>query len=471
MKLARVCLASLVILVVVDGQNALAQVRRRSQTVLFPPTGNFQNPGARSFGLGGAFVGLADDASASELNPAGLTQLRRPEVTVEYRRLQSTIPVNYPNSVVAGPFECTFLGAAGDPCTDSFKKPTDSLAFVSMIVPSGRSLTYAFYRHELDRERVSLLRPALDFPENFQAPGTSEELERRITRTGLALAYAFSEKLSAGVTVNLNSMTQSFRAVEYFTDYALGGAAGGPPSVLSFLQENHIESQKLGGTVGLYWRPVRPVSLGVSYSSRVQFDERGLRNLCVANAATGLPRCGFTDGAPDPNNLYAIDELGSIFALPARLGGSLAVRPAGWLVLIGEADRVSYSDNDHDLDRFDSDGNLVGFDRLSARDVWELHAGTEVVLAFSRRGLLAVRGGYWRDPDHSFRYLGCRALAGKQCESDSLFPETHAPTGPADHFAGGLGVAWAWGQVDVGYDWNRQNRSGTLALSVVVRGK
>src|SRR6266852_3106701 len=51
-------------------------------------TFNFGNPGARSLGMGGAFLGLADDASASEANPAGLTVLRRPEVSLEVRNYQ-----------------------------------------------------------------------------------------------------------------------------------------------------------------------------------------------------------------------------------------------------------------------------------------------------------------------------------------------------------------------------------------------
>src|SRR5687768_9595103 len=46
---------------------------------------NFGNPGARSLGMGGAFLGLADDASAAEANPAGLTVLRKPEVSLEVR--------------------------------------------------------------------------------------------------------------------------------------------------------------------------------------------------------------------------------------------------------------------------------------------------------------------------------------------------------------------------------------------------
>src|ERR1043166_6853954 len=46
---------------------------------------NFGNPGARSLGMGGAFLGLADDASAAEANPAGLTILRKPEISIEIR--------------------------------------------------------------------------------------------------------------------------------------------------------------------------------------------------------------------------------------------------------------------------------------------------------------------------------------------------------------------------------------------------
>ena len=38
---------------------------------------NFSNPGARPTAMGGAFIGLADDASAAVANPAGLTSLAK----------------------------------------------------------------------------------------------------------------------------------------------------------------------------------------------------------------------------------------------------------------------------------------------------------------------------------------------------------------------------------------------------------
>jgi hypothetical protein len=46
---------------------------------------DFLNPGARSLALGGAFTGLADEATAAFTNPAGLVQLSRPEVSLEGR--------------------------------------------------------------------------------------------------------------------------------------------------------------------------------------------------------------------------------------------------------------------------------------------------------------------------------------------------------------------------------------------------
>ena len=46
---------------------------------------NFSAPGARSLAMGGAFIGLADDATAAFSNPAGLVQLASPEVSLEYR--------------------------------------------------------------------------------------------------------------------------------------------------------------------------------------------------------------------------------------------------------------------------------------------------------------------------------------------------------------------------------------------------
>lgn len=51
---------------------------------------DFSNPGARSLGMGGTFVAVADDATAALTNPAGLGLIIRPEVSFEGRVVDAT---------------------------------------------------------------------------------------------------------------------------------------------------------------------------------------------------------------------------------------------------------------------------------------------------------------------------------------------------------------------------------------------
>src|SRR5688572_33215393 len=53
---------------------------------------DFINPSARSLAPGGAFVGLADDATAALVNPAGLIALTAKEVSLEGRYRPFTQP-------------------------------------------------------------------------------------------------------------------------------------------------------------------------------------------------------------------------------------------------------------------------------------------------------------------------------------------------------------------------------------------
>jgi len=67
-------------LIVVAPRTGLAQT-----SLQIPLQFDFLNPGAKSLAVGGAFAGLADDATATFANPAGLTQLGASEVSIEFR--------------------------------------------------------------------------------------------------------------------------------------------------------------------------------------------------------------------------------------------------------------------------------------------------------------------------------------------------------------------------------------------------
>ena len=79
---------------------------------------DFPPPGARSLALGGAFVSVADDATAAVANPAGLTILARPEVSIEGR---------YWNFGTVSPVRGRYIGSptnVGIDTTSEFVKQT-----------------------------------------------------------------------------------------------------------------------------------------------------------------------------------------------------------------------------------------------------------------------------------------------------------------------------------------------------------
>jgi long-chain fatty acid transport protein len=453
----------------------------RSLTALFESTGNFQNPGARSLGLGGAFIALADDASAAELNPAGLTQLTRPEASFEFRQLKTVTDVRYADAFRSGPYSCFSSDAGLGPCDARFSDRKNFLSWASLILPVGTGSTLALYRHVLDREHLRAIQPVLDYDGGpFESTGDIVDLDRQIVRTGVSFAHKIAEPLSVGVSLNLNSVSQAFRLTTFSTDYLRGAPTGGDPTMINSIQDSQIHQEKLGATAGIYWRPSEALSAGVSYSTRVQFDENSTTRYCLTNP-DGTTPCDFS--TPYADQFYSFDSTGS-FTLPSRLGVSAGWRPGSWLVVAAEADRVKYSDNSIAFPQcavdasgnclFDDQGNylLDGYDKIAPKDVWEIHAGAEAVFPFSGSGLAAVRAGYWHDPDHSFQYRGCRSIpnaASQTCRFDALYTQFFPPLGSRDHYAGGVGVAWEWGQLDVGYDWVRQTHASTLSASVVIR--
>jgi long-subunit fatty acid transport protein len=52
-----------------------------AQFAILPLDYNILGGGARAHGMGGAFIGLADDATATSWNPAGIAQLDKPEAS------------------------------------------------------------------------------------------------------------------------------------------------------------------------------------------------------------------------------------------------------------------------------------------------------------------------------------------------------------------------------------------------------
>ena len=113
--------------------------------LIFTPHFSLANPGARSLGLGGAFLALADDATAAFANPAGLVQLAEPEVSIEGRHWSYSTPFTAGGSAQGSPTGIgldTFAGLRTGISSDE----TTGLSFLSFVYPRGR-WSFALYRH------------------------------------------------------------------------------------------------------------------------------------------------------------------------------------------------------------------------------------------------------------------------------------------------------------------------------------
>jgi long-subunit fatty acid transport protein len=168
----------------------------------------FTNPGARSMGFGGAFVALADDATAAFANPAGLVQLLRPEISGELR-------LRYAK-----------LTTGDDPyfLHDDFT----GLGFVSFVYPFSR-WSIAAYAHNAARSDTSM--SDIIFSEEI-----SDVL---ITSYGVSAAYRLSDHFHVGLGLSYYERREG-----------------------AFTSWNESKDEDVGVTAGFLWNITNQVNAG-----------------------------------------------------------------------------------------------------------------------------------------------------------------------------------------------------------------
>jgi len=165
---------------------------------------SFSNPGARSMALGGAFVALADDATAAFANPAGLIQLVRPEISLEMRRRDYSTPYTA-GGRAQGPPTGYGIDTVDGIRTAVSNETTSGLSFLSFVYP-GSKWSLAIYRHQLADFMVRTELNGL-FGDTEDG-GTRRELDQvtstdfEIINNGVSGALELSESLSLGFGIS-----------------------------------------------------------------------------------------------------------------------------------------------------------------------------------------------------------------------------------------------------------------------------
>lgn len=400
---------------------------------------SFSNPGARSMGLGGAFVALADDATATFANPAGLVQLLDPEVSLEIRHWSYSTPFTYTGRLTGQP---TGLGLDTRTATErrDFDKDLTGMSFLSLVYPR-KKWTFAFYRHLLANFEVRSATQGL-FAEGpgpldtFRLFDRLDRTELEIVGYGLTGAFEILENLSLGLGLTyFDGLLEGEQDQYRWDEDSLEGYFG----ATSYLAEKLVhrtdfvaDGADIGLNVGLLWHLSDNWTLGGSYREGPTFL---LEVDLIGGPASDDP------GLP-PGTVYSID---SPIAYPDVYGAGLAYRsPGKRMTLSFEWDHVGYSSI------FESLSEVTSSELID--DGEELRLGTEYVFLGSQP-LFALRAGIWRDPDHQV-----------QSSQDNELVEGLIGQGEdALHWALGFGVAFERFQLDVALD--SSERRDTVSLS------
>lgn len=393
---------------------------------------NFGNPGARSLGMGGAFLGLADDASAAEANPAGLTILRRPEVSLEARNYMNT-----QNFFVSGTFPDL---ESRD--FDAYSR-TAEVTFGSIVYPIGNFAVSAYYHQPMNFRNTieNIFEEPINYyfgPDGLIDAGECSRIgtacteyrvlpfytavDMKMETYGLAAAYKIGT-FSVGATARYQTLEQGAFATR--TNLSLQ-----PISIIAQV----ADEEDITFSAGFKWAPSDRFSAGGVYKQGGQFDT----SIIYADNTT--------------NGFVTLAE--PVFHVPDTAGVGISFRPIPQLTINADAVNVTYSNLIEDFVTFTRDVTAEDFE---LEDITEYRAGVEYF--FTTRIPVAIRAGWWRDPAHQLKFTGpirSPFVVGEAI----LFPGAE----DEDHITGGIGLAWPRFSIDAAYDTSDNYKVGSISM-------
>lgn len=233
------------------------------QRVEVPSSFNPVGSGARALGMGGAFIAVADDATAASWNPGGLVQLESPEISM----------------VIEGFHRSEEIVFSAHPEGDGRENVSNmALNYLSVAYPFSflaRNMTVSLnYQRLFDFTRQW----EFDFRSNAEGFPREDRFAYRqdgeLTALGLAFAAEITPLFSAGITIN--RWDDDLTPNSWEQEIALNGAgidAGAPFTV----EYRSLEEWTFEGTsvnVGFLWRLSTDVTVGGVWKAPFEADLR-----------------------------------------------------------------------------------------------------------------------------------------------------------------------------------------------------
>ncbi len=209
--------------------------------------------GARAIGMGGAFIGIADDATAASWNPAGLIQLEKPEVSIVgayYSRTEEFSSSMNPEIANSGTVDDTNLNYLSASLPFNFLKR-------NMVVSVNYQRLYEFKRdYEYHLEQSS--------PLETSSEDRHYDQDGYLGAMGIAYTVEITPRLSLGGTLNIwtDDLFWENGWKENYTDHSV--TTTGASSVIedTAISDNYKEFSGVNVNIGIMWNAFRNVTVG-----------------------------------------------------------------------------------------------------------------------------------------------------------------------------------------------------------------
>lgn len=367
-------------------QTSFAQLGSGNQISAVPlPVGS----GARALGMGGAFIAVADDATAASWNPGGLTQLERPEFSLVGSFLSTHQDFDSPGSI----------GEATGFSFDNAAVSRGDLNYASVAYPFkvfGKNLVASLnYQQKYDfhteveynyhRVESSSIAPSVNIVTDFESRGGIAALTP-------AIAMQVLPKLSIGVTVN-------FYTDEYFGDFAwkektrtvTSRIGSGVPVTETFDQNLTFKNfQAVNVTAGILWdvweKEDRRLTFGAVYHSPYTADVDRITDIRQVDNGTVIPI--------DPDHVRTHLEI----EYPMSFGAGLGFRCNDSLSFSMDVTWTDWSKfQQEDEDGVETRPIAGASEDREIGDTYAVRFGAEYLI-FRQKMIIPVRGGLFYDP-------------------------------------------------------------------------
>jgi long-subunit fatty acid transport protein len=416
--------------------------------------------GARALGMGGAFIAVADDATAASWNPAGLAQLDRPEVslTLDWTEGDRTFDALWVGEwdVVSGSVEQrdhSYYSALNN----------GQVSFVSGTYPlqlgAMHSVVQISYRRMLsfpDVDQTLIVRTARYDADNVEQPGTlvNASLLQKANYPGAVDTYAasFAAQLSSKFRVGLTLGYVTGGGGESIGSRYRQSELSNSPAIVSTTRDYDFD--EVQADIGLHWTPVEPLTIGAVYHTGfdTSFEYR----------ETITQQCDPDLWGPSCNSTSSASSTGDL-KWPAGWGLGIAWRPTSrWIV---SADYSAYEWSKAEVRglqgaAWDEQGNPIAvglpdhpypfYDKQN--DTWAMRLGAEWTLDYLS-AQIPLRVGIFREK---------MTIIPADVMRDGRTP----PEGPeAGGFSLGAGLVIGGFQVDIGWIHSAWNESYPITLN------